>query len=177
MRSYLRLMGTPGFGPMWIGATISTVGDSITWVSLVWLTFELGGGVGDVAVLAACYTGPIIVGGLVAGVLLDRFDRRRLLIVDNAIRGVVMLTVPVAAGLGVLTQVQLDLVVAAYSFMWMITVAGVRALVPDLVSDEDLVTANAMESVSFGLGGAAGPALGGVLIGTVGAASNLALDS
>jgi MFS family permease len=177
MTSYVRLMRTPGFGPIWIGATVSIVGDAVSWVSLVWLTYELGGGVADLAILAAWYTGPIIVGGLTAGVLLDRFDRRRLLILDNAVRGLVMLSVPVAATLGVLTQLQLDIVAAVYSFLWMVTVAGIRSLVPDLVAADDLVTANAMESVSFGLGGAVGPALGGVLIGIVGAAANLALDA
>ncbi len=177
MRSYLRLLRTPGFGRIWVGATISVVGDAVTWVSLVWLTFELGGGVADVAILAACYTGPIIVGGLAAGILLDRFDRRRLLMADNTVRGLAMLTVPIAATTGTLGQLQLDLVAANYSFLWMVTVAGVRSLVPDLVADDDLPTANAMGSLSFGVAGAAGPALAGVLIGIVGAATNLGLDA
>lgn len=175
--AYLRLLRTPGFGPIWIGATISVLGDAVTWVSLVWLTYELGGGVADVAILAACYTGPIIFGGLVAGVLLDRFDRHRLLVCDNAIRGSAMLSVPIAASLGILGQLQLDLVAALYSFLWMVTVAGIRTFVPDLVADDDLPTANAMESLSFGVAGAAGPALAGVLIGIVGAAANLAIDA
>lgn len=101
MTSYVRLMRPPGFGPVWSGETVSIVGDAVSWVSLVWLTSELGGGVADVAILAAWYTGPTMVGGLTAGVLLGRFDRRRLLILDNTLRGLVIRSVPIAAALGV----------------------------------------------------------------------------
>jgi MFS family permease len=47
-----------------------------------------------VAALAAAYTAPVAVGGLLAGGLLDRFDRRRLLAADNLARGLAFATVP-----------------------------------------------------------------------------------
>jgi MFS family permease len=112
MGAYLRLLRDRPFALLWTGATISILGDALTWVSLVWLTLDLGGSAVQVGILAACYTGPVVVGGLVAGILLDRFDRRRLLIADNLIRGLAMATVPLAAAAGVLSQTQLYLVAA-----------------------------------------------------------------
>jgi MFS family permease len=175
--AYRRLLGNRPFALLWVGATISILGDALTWVSLVWLTYELGGSSLEIGVLAVCYTGPVIVGGLVAGLLLDRFDRRRLLIADNVARGAVMLSVPIAASLGVLAQPHIYVVAAVYGLLYMISLAGIPSMLPDLVADEDLPTANAMESISYGLGGVAGPAMAGVLIGLIGAATNLAIDA
>ena len=177
MAAYRRLLRNRPFALLWAGATISIVGDALTWVSLVWLTAELGGSAFDIGLLAVCYTAPVIVGGLAAGILLDRFDRRLLLIADNAIRGIAMLSIPVASALGVLHPIQLDLVALVYGLLYMVSLAGFPSLIPDLVPEDDLATANAMESMSFGVGGVVGPALAGILIGLVGAAANLAIDA
>jgi MFS family permease len=175
--AYRRLLGQRSFALLWLGATISTFGDALTWVALVWLTLELGGTPVQVGILAACYTGPVVIGGLGAGILLDRYDRRRLLMVDNAIRGLAMATIPLAAALGVLTQPQLYLVAAIYGLLYMVSLAGFPAMIPDLVSDDDLSTANALESISYGVGGVVGPLLAGILIGLIGAADVLAIDA
>ena len=177
MDAYRRVLRDPRFALLWGGLTVSLFGDDLTWVSLVWLTFELGGGPADLGILAVCYTAPVIVGGLVAGVLLDRFDRRRLLIADNTIRGLTMLSVPIAAAMGALGQAQIDLVAAVYGLLYMISLAGFPSIIPDLVPGDDLSTANALESLSFSIGGVAGPALAGLLIGLIGAANNLAIDA
>jgi MFS family permease len=177
MDAYRRVLRDGRFALLWGGVTVSLFGDALTWVSLVWLTFELGGGAADVGILAVCYTAPVIIGGLVAGVLLDRYDRRRLLIADNAIRGLAMLSVPIAAAMGRLGQAQLDLVAAVYGLLYMISLAGFPSIIPDLVPADDLSTANALESLSFSVGGVAGPALAGLLIGLIGAANNLAIDA
>jgi MFS family permease len=177
MGAYLRLLRDRPFRLLWLGATISIFGDALTWVSLVWLTYDLGGSAVQIGLLAACYTGPVIVGGLVAGVLLDRFDRRRLLIADNLIRGLAMASVPIAATAGVLTQAQLYLVAAVYGSLYMVSLAGFPAMIPDLVAEDDLSTANAMESISYGVGGVVGPVAAGLLIGVIGAADVLGLDA
>ncbi|HYC07684.1 MAG TPA: MFS transporter [Candidatus Binatia bacterium] len=177
MGAYRRVLRDRRFALLWGGLTVSLFGDDLTWVSLVWLTFELGGGPADLGILAVCYTAPVIVGGLVAGVLLDRFDRRRLLIADNTIRGLAMLSVPIAAAMGALGQAQIDLVAAVYGLLYMISLAGFPSIIPDLVPGDDLSTANALESLSFSIGGVAGPALAGLLIGLIGAANNLAIDA
>ena len=174
---YLRLLRRRDFGLLWAGATLSLLGDGLTWVALVWLLFELGGSAVDVGWLVAAYTGPVIVGGIVAGIVLDRFDRRRALIVENAVRGLAVASIPVAAALGVLGAAQLFVVAAIYGALYMVSLAGIPSLIPSLVADEDLPTANALETLSFAVGGILGPALGGVLIALVGAAQVLALDA
>ena len=175
---YLRLLRRRrDFRSLWVGATLSILGDGLTWIALVWLVFELGGGAPDVGLLVFAYTAPVVVGGLLAGLLLDRFDRRRVLIADNAIRGLAIASVPVTAALGLLEPWWLYVVAIIYGFFNMISLAGIPSMLPSLVDEDELNTANAMESLSYGVGGVAGPALGGVLIALIGAVGVLWLDA
>ncbi|HEX6867252.1 MAG TPA: MFS transporter, partial [Candidatus Limnocylindrales bacterium] len=153
------------------------IGDGLTWVSLVWLVYELGGGPAEIGLLAACYSGPVIIGGLAAGVLLDRFDRRTLLMADNAIRGLTVLSIPIAAAAGALTLPHLYVVAAIYGLLYMTSLAGFPTMLPDLVEPDELPTANAMESLGFGIGGIVGPILAGLLITVVGPTANLVIDA
>ncbi|HEU0235886.1 MAG TPA: MFS transporter [Candidatus Limnocylindrales bacterium] len=177
MTAYLRLLRNAVFGRLWLGATVSIFGDALTFVSLVWLTTELGGGAAEIGILAACLTAPVIAGGLAAGVLLDRFDRRRLLMADNLVRGLAVLSVPIAAWAGVLDQLQLYVVAAVYGLLYMVSLAGFPSVIPDIVDEDDLPTANALESLAFGLGGVVGPTAAGLLIAVIGAANNLFIDA
>jgi MFS family permease len=173
----LRLLRRGPFALLWAGATVSTTGDAMSWVALVWLVYRQRGQAGDVAVLAAAYTAPVAVGGLLAGSLLDRFDRRRLLAADNLVRGLAFLTVPVAAALGLLTLTHLYLVAACYGLLKMVGLAGFPTLIPAYVDDADTQRANALEGLSFGASQAAGAALAAVLLPLVGAVPLLALDA
>jgi MFS family permease len=153
-----RLLRRGPFALLWAGATVSTTGDAMSWVALVWLVYRQRGRAGDVAVLAAAYTAPVALGGLLAGRLLDRYDRRRLLAADNLVRAAAFATVPVAAAAGLLTLTHLYLVAACYGLLKMVSLAGFPALIPAYVDDADLQRANALEGLSFGASQAAGDA-------------------
>ncbi len=174
---YLELLRHRDFALLWLGATASILGDGLSWVTLVWLVYELGGGSADVGLLVVCYTAPVIVGGLAAGLVLDRFDKRRVLIADNTIRGLAVASVPVAAGLGILGSGWLFVVAAVYGLLYMVSLAGIPSMLPSLVPSDRLETANAMETISYSLGGLAGPAIAGILIGFVGARWVLLVDA
>ncbi len=177
MRRYLSLLGSRPFATLWGGATVSAFGDSMTWVALVWLAFERGGP-GSVSALVVAATAPVIVGGLALGVVLDRFDRRAVLICVNATLACAVGLVPLWAHLAGPPPTWLLLSVAAlYGFLKIANWAGVPAMIPALVPAEALNTANAMESMSFGVADVAGPAVAGALIAGVGAETVLAFDT
>jgi MFS family permease len=163
------------FRRVWIGATMSAAGDAASWVALVALVSAQPHG--SVAALAALYTAPVAVGGLVAGWALDRYDRRWLLAGDSLLRAVVFATVPVAAALGRLDATQLYLVAAVYGLLKMISLAGFPALIPSLVPRGQLMAANALESVSFGIAGLVGAVGAGVAVATVGPGYVVAFDA
>ena len=177
MARYLKLLRQRDFALLWGGATISAIGDGMSFVALLWLLIERGGTPADVGWLAAIHTAPVIIGGLATGVILDSFDPRRVLALDNLLRGIAMASVPIAAALSALTTPHLFVVAAVYGLLFMTSAAGIPSLITRLVPSEDLTTANAMESLSFGISGLIGPGVAGLLIAIVGAPFVLAIDA
>jgi MFS family permease len=177
VRRYLRVLRQRQYGLLWSGATISALGDGMSFIALVWLVLEAGGGAAEVGWLGAAYTAPIVIGGLAGGILLDRFEPRRVLIVDNAIRGLVMASIPIAAAAGTLSLPHLFLAAGTYGLLYMVSGAGIPTMLPRLVAADDLTTANALESITWGIGGLVGPLLAGLAIAVLGAPSVLAFDA
>lgn len=177
MKQYFSLLLDKKFGLLWLGATISILGDGLTWVALTWLVYELTGSAKDIGLLVVIYTAPVIVGGPFAGYLLDRFDRRQALLADNLIRGAFMACIPVLYAFDRLQIWHLYAAAGIYGLFKMISLAGIPTIFPMILPAEKLTTANALESLSFGVGGVIGPALGGVLIGLIGGANTIALDA
>src|SRR5262245_42152741 len=177
MRRYLVLRRQRDFALLWGGATISALGDGMSFVALIWLLIERGGTPADVGWLAAIHTAPVIIGGIATGPILDAFDPRKVLAADNAIRGLAMASVPIAAAAGALMTAHLFVVAAVYGLLFMTSAAGIPSLITRLVRSEDLTTANAMESLSFSLSGLIGPGVAGLLIAIVGAPFVLAIDA
>jgi predicted MFS family arabinose efflux permease len=167
-------LSNAAFRRVWIGATVSAAGDAASWVALV--AYALGVAHASVATLAALYTAPVAVGGLVAGWALDRYDRRWLLAADSLLRAAAFGTIPLAAAWGGLTAVQLYLVAAVYGLLKMTSLAGFPTLIPQLVPPGQLMAANALESVSFGIAGLVGAVGAGVAVATVGPAYVVAFD-
>jgi MFS family permease len=175
--SYRQIFQNRSFRLFWSGFSFSVLGDTMTRVALTWFVYEATGSAEALGWLMICYTGPIIVGGLLAGPLLDRFDRRAVMVVDNVVRGLAVALVPLLYALGRLEVAHVYAVAAVYGLLMMISLAGGPSLVPSLVPREQLATANALEMLSWTLGGVIGPALAGVLIVWVGAPNVVIVDA
>ncbi len=174
---YRDIMRNGAFRRFWLGFTISELGDAMTRVALIWYVFQTTQSSQAVGVLLLCYTGPVVVGGLVAGTLLDRFERRRVMLADNLIRGAAVGLIPLLSATGHLALWHAYVVAAVYGFLFMITLAGGPSLIPSLVAPEQLATANALETLSFTLSGVLGPPLAGVLLAWIGAPNVILLDA
>jgi MFS family permease len=128
-------------------------------------------------VLGICYTAPVLLGGLAVGPLLDRFDKRMVLIADCLLRAIAVASVPLAGAVGSVPEWLPFVVAAIYGLLKMIPLAGFPASIPQLVDDADLDSANALESLSFSVAGVAGPATAGLLITQIDPANVLLIDS
>jgi len=174
---YRRIFAIPAFRVFWVGFALSALGDAMTRVALTWLVYEQTGSGRALGVLMLCYTGPILIGGLVAGWLLDRFDRRVVMLLDNAIRGIAVALIPLLHVTGRLELWHLYAVAGVYGLLMMISLAGGPSLIPSIVPADALSTANALEMLGWTIGGIAGPALAGLLIGAIGAANVVLIDA
>jgi MFS family permease len=177
LNHYRQIFRNRSFALFWAGFSFSVLGDSITRVALTWYVYETTRSAEALGWLMLCYTGPIVVGGLLAGTLLDRFDRRLVMVADNLVRGAAVAIIPLLHASGRLALWQIYVVAAVYGLLMMISLAGGPALIPSLVRPEQLPTANALEMLSFTLGGVIGPVLGGSLIASVGAPNVVIVDA
>ncbi|WP_327586741.1 MFS transporter [Nonomuraea sp. NBC_00507] len=178
MSTYLPLLRSrPDFRRLWLGASVSVMGDSMTYIALSWLVLAQRDGTAKLGVLAVCYTAPVLIGGLAAGFVLDRFDKRTVLIVDNVLRGAAVASIPIAAAVGGVPEWLPFLVAAVYGLLKMVPMAAVPATIPDLVAEGQRDAANALESVSYSLSGIIGFTLAAPLLAAVGPANMLALDA
>jgi len=156
-------LASRAFRRLWLASVLSLAGDAASWVAMAALV--LSSAHGSLPLLTVLYTAPVAVGGMAAGWALDRFDRRRLLAADAAVRGVVFAGIPVAAAAGSLGSTQVYATAAVYGLLKMISLAGFPALIPQLVGADQQTAANALESAGFGVAIVAGPALAGVALG------------
>src|SRR5256885_7385641 len=175
--AYRSLFSAPAFRWFWTGFTVSALGDAMSQVALVWMVFDRTHSVETLGLFSVAYTGPVLVGGLAAGWILDRVDRRTVMLVDSLFRGLVMAAVPVLAAVGRLEIWHLFAVAIVYGLLKMVTLAGGPSVVPVIVAEHALDAANSMETLGWTISGVAGPAIAGLLIPSVGAATVLALDA
>ena len=174
---YETVFRSPAFRAFWLGFTCSATGDAMTNVALIWYVYETTHAPQAVGLLLLCYTGPVLLGGLLAGALLDRFNRRTVMLVDALFRGGVVAMIPLLYATGHLALWHFYVVAVVYGLLYMIPLAGAPSLIPALVAQEHLATANALETLSYTLSGACGPLLAGLLIARFGAPNVLALDA
>jgi MFS family permease len=174
---YGAVLREPAFRRFWLGFTLSILGDSMTRVALTWHVYESTRSPAALAWLTLCYTAPVAASGFLAAALLDRFDRRAVMIADCLVRGVVMTAIPVLHATGRLALWHVYLAAAVWGALKMLTLAGTPALLPALVPPERLATANALETLSYTVVGVIGPPVAGLLAPVVGAPDLLVVDA
>jgi predicted MFS family arabinose efflux permease len=175
-RGYLRAVRNPAFRRFWLGMMVSRCGSAFTVVALSWLVLDLAGP-RELGLVLLCSGLPILVCGPVAGRLLDRYPVRFLLGWDNALRGLLIAVLPVLHHFGRLGVAHLCVVAAVSAALAAISEVAEGVLVPRLIDDEDLESANSLISVNWELAYIAGPPAAGFLVGTAGIGAALVVDA
>lgn len=163
-----------------LGFAVSYLGDGMSFVAVAWLAIELapqataGLWVGGAV---AAYTLPGVVGALVFGRRLRRVTARRLLLVDNIVRGVFLGVVPLVWLAGLLSLPLYVVLLAISSMLHAWGNAGKYTLLAELLPGEQRLAANSLVSSVEFAATIAGPAIAGVLVTYVSAAAVLGLDA
>lgn len=150
---------------LWNGQTISTLGTNISTLALPLLVLALTHSPAQAGLLTATRLLPYLLFSLPAGALLDRWNRKSVMIGCDLVRWLALGSVPLAFALGHLTLIHLYLVAfvegTAYVFF---SLAQIAAL-PQVVSSAHLPQAYALDTTTEYIGTLLGPGLGGFLIG------------
>ena len=166
------------FWRYWIAATISNAGDAVTTVALpLAAVVTLRASSFDVSLLTAARYLAWIVIGLPAGVLVHRLPLRGMQVAMDLIRAVAVLSVPVAAALGVMRLAQLVCVALVIGLASVMFDVGNSTFLTSIVGKEELTAKNSLTSGSVAVTQLGGPSLGGVLVQAFGAAASLLFDA
>lgn len=163
------------FALLWLGGLVSFVGDWVLFIALPVFVYDLTGSALATGGMFIAQTLPRLLFGSIAGVFVDRWDRRWTMIVANLL---------CAAALLVL------LLVHSVADLWLIYLAAFlqtsftlffqpaeSALVPRLVGEDQLLAANGLVALNWELTRLIAPPLGGLIMGLFGIGSVIALDS
>ena len=163
------------FRQLWLGQVVSQMGDWFDTIALYTIILNLTGSGRDVGLLLVARFVPSFFFGPISGVVADRFSRRTIMIVSDILRAVVVLGF---------------LFVRRADQLWIIYVLTVlqlalstffepakTAAVPSIVTDNELVAANAISSVTWSIMLTLGAAIGGLITGWFGTNAAFILDA
>jgi DHA3 family macrolide efflux protein-like MFS transporter len=173
---YVRLALNGSFSALWAGQLISLFGDRIHQLAIGVMVFTVTGsplataGIFLAAALPNLFLSPF------AGTFVDRWDKREVLVVSDILRAAVILLIPLAAVTNILLVYPLSFLVTAISVFFR---PARQAILPQLVEDDELITANAALWLGETIADVIGYALAGLLVAGLASALPLAfwLDS
>jgi len=170
------LRTSPDFRRLFLAGTVFYLGGMVTYVALPWQLYHLTGSNLAVGILGVIELVPLVAFGLWGGALADHVDRRRMLLYTGIAQAVL------TAGLMVNAALPQPQVWAIYVIGALLSAAGAlqrpsrEALIPRTVTHDELPAAVSLSSLAAQIGLLGGPALGGILVESVGAATAYAID-
>ncbi|MCX4695778.1 MFS transporter [Streptomyces sp. NBC_01408] len=163
------------FNVFWLGQALSVIGGSVSLLALPLLVLHATGSLVQMGLVTVVSAATGIVTGVFAGYVVDRVDRRRLMIVCDLARGLLLGAVPLLWLAGPRIWLLYVLTALVGVLRTLFDVAYVTA-VPNLVRPQDLTAANGRLMSTFAVGTLLGPVAAGFLTAAVGADWALALD-
>jgi MFS family permease len=166
------------FRLLWVGQSVSEIGSALSTLAVPLLAVTaLSATAFDVAMLTALSGAAIFLAAVPAGYLADRAPHRLVLIGCDLGRLVLVASIPLAAAFGFLHLVQVYVATTGISALTLIFGVVYHSYYPTLVDRSQLVDANAKIASTESFARIAGPGLGGLLVGLLGAARTLTIDA
>jgi MFS transporter, DHA1 family, staphyloferrin A biosynthesis exporter len=153
---------------LWAGTLVSQSGDWMDQMALNWLVYQITGSAVALGVLNLCRFVPILLFTLVGGVVADRWPRRRLLFSTQAIAMILAFALAVLVSTGHVQLWMVLIIAVGRGTMMSFNQPARQSLISELVPRSSLTNAIALNSATLNLTRVLGPAVGGVLIATVG---------
>lgn len=160
------------FWKLWSGQGVSLLGSLVSRIVLPFVViYTLGATADQVAWVRAAEIAPGVAAGLLAGVWVDRWPRRPLMVAADLARGLLLLSLPASYWLGLLSLVQVLVVAAVVSVLSATFGAAYEAYLPGLVGVARLENANSRLGASAAVAEVAGFGLAGFLFQVAGVAA------
>ncbi|WP_165423186.1 MFS transporter [Ktedonosporobacter rubrisoli] len=167
----------PAFLRLWLGLTISYLGDQFTTIALLWFVLQLTGSGTAIGLVILCFQLPGIVTGPLLGTLLDRLQPRFVMGIDNIARALLIGTIPTLYLLHHLQLWHIYVLALLAGSLSPATGAGARVILPQFVREQELERANALSSSSIQFSTLIGPMLAGIMVANTGGPWALFVDA
>ncbi|MGZ3662944.1 MAG: MFS transporter, partial [Ktedonobacterales bacterium] len=148
---------------LWSGQTVSSVGTQVSQLAFPLLVLALTGSPAQAGIAGALRALPYIIFSLPVGALIDRWDRKRVMILCDIGRALALGSIPIAMAFNQLTVVQLFAVALIEGTLFVFFNLAEVACLPRVVTKEQLPAATATNSATEGTSALVGPSLGGAL--------------
>jgi MFS family permease len=152
------------FALLWLGQTMSRLGDSVYRVALAWWVLEATGSAAAMGTVLVFSSVPMLLFLLAGGVAVDRLPRLRVMLGTDLVNGAVMLVVAALAATGRLEIWHVYVASAVFGLAEAFFFPAYQAAVPELTPASALPSANSLTSLSQQLAGIVGPALGAGIV-------------
>jgi len=165
------------FRRLWCALTISRLGDQFMTIALLWLVLQVTGSGVALGVVLTAFALPSIAVAPLWGYLLDQGQPRRIMAIDNLVRALLVATIPALSVYHALHLWQIVLAAGLFGVFAPASQVGLRILLPHLVPDTEIESANALASMTLQFSSLVGPAVAGVIVAAVGAPWALLMDT
>jgi MFS family permease len=165
------------FRALWLANLISATGITIQGVGAAWLMTTLAGTPEMVALVQTATHAPILLFALLAGALADLWDRRRVLLLAQLWAALAAAGLAVLSSLGLVTPSALLLFTFFIGTGVALTGPAWQASVREIVPRQELAAAVTLNAIAFNIARALGPAIGGIVVATAGAAAAFYLNA
>ena len=177
MARFRHIVRNRNFSLLWISQIISQFGDRLNQMALLALVYRFApGSTTQIAKLMAFTIVPVFVIGPMAGVYVDRWDRRRTMVAADLIRGVLVLSIA-------LYFTKMAVLWPVYAVVFLVFcvsrfyVPAKMSIIPDIVKGDDLLLANSLVNTTGMVAAMMGFGVGGILVSWVGARGGFLIDA
>ncbi|HDZ76549.1 MAG TPA: MFS transporter [Candidatus Omnitrophica bacterium] len=178
MARFAEVLKNKNFFLLWLGQIISQFGDKLTQMALIALVYQRAPGSAlQLAKVISFTIIPVFIIGPLAGVYVDRWDRRKTMYICDVLRCLFVLLIPLSMFF------YKDLILSIYIIVFLIFCIGrffvpaKMSIIPDLVEEKDLLLANSLFTNTGMIAAVLGLGLSGILVFWVGAKGGFYLDS
>ena len=171
-KSVIHLLRNRNCLALWSSAVLSTMGSNISYIALSYYIFEKTGSPISVGILMIMFTAPSVLFGIPAGDLVDRWPKKKVMIITDVLRAVLIFSITLTADI----QIIFALVLASYIFN-QLHYNGRDGLIPSLVLEKDLAPTNSFLQSSLQIASFLGPAVGGAIVALGGVTMALYVDA
>lgn len=153
---------------LWAGQLVSQLGDRFYAIALAWWVLERTDSPAVMGFFMVVSVLPELLFGLIAGGLIDRWNRKTIIVTADIFRGLFVITVALLQTMGCLEVWHVFIAAAVISLASAFFNPSVMAVIPQLVESDEIPRANSLSQMIGGLASIAGPVLGAALVGLIG---------